>query len=143
MAPESLRDDLARAVGSDGRVDATGERSHVRTTLPAPVKRMGAALTDSVQQSLLVLPSSDESGMHYINPPAVRKMTAAAVTGQLRVSEFVKESRLLLGAAAPPKESLDELREAWRLMRTALLAAAIPLALLTATDVGLANWTPG
>lgn len=40
---------------------------------------------------------------------------------------------------APPKESLDELREAWRLMRTALLAAAIPLALLIATDAGLAK----
>lgn len=30
MAPESLRDDLAWAVGSNGRVDATGERSQIK-----------------------------------------------------------------------------------------------------------------
>ncbi|KAL3917732.1 MAG: hypothetical protein SGPRY_006286 [Prymnesium sp.] len=96
MAPEALREDLIRAVGSNGRVDATGERSHTRTTLPASVKRMGAALTDSVQQCLLGLPSSDESGMQYISPPAARKLAAAAATGQLRVSEFVKETRQLL-----------------------------------------------
>ena len=139
MAPESLRDDLARAVSSNGRVDATGERSQMRTSLPAVVKRMGASLTDSVQQCLLELPCADESGMQYINPPAARKLATAAVTGQLRVADFVKETRQLLGAAAPPKESLDELREAWRLMRTALLAAMGPLSLVTATDVGLAR----
>ncbi|KAL3930214.1 MAG: hypothetical protein SGPRY_001635, partial [Prymnesium sp.] len=139
MAPESLRDDLVRAVGSKGRVDATGECSHVRTALPAAVKRMGAAFTDSVQQCLLELPSSDESGMQYIIPPAARKLAAAVVSGQLRVVDFVKETRILLGSAAPPKESLDELREAWRLMRTALMGAALPLTLLTATDQGLAK----
>ena len=139
MAPDSLRDDLARAVGSNGRVDATGERSQNRTTLPAAVKRLGASLTDSVQQSLLDLPASDESGLQYINPPAARKLAMSAVTGQIRVSEFVKETRQLLGSAAPAKESLDELREAWRVMRTALMAATIPLGLLTATDVGLAK----
>ncbi|KAL3914982.1 MAG: hypothetical protein SGPRY_007422 [Prymnesium sp.] len=85
MAPESLRDDLVRAVGSTGRVDA-----------------------------------ADESGQQYVNPPAVRKLAAAAVTGQLRVSEFVKESRQLLGAAAPAKESQDEIREAWRMMHAGL-----------------------
>lgn len=45
MAPEELREDLARAVGSNGRVDATGERSQLRTTLPAAVKRLGASLS--------------------------------------------------------------------------------------------------
>lgn len=89
MAPDSLRDDLARAVGSNGKVDAAGERSQVRTTLPASVKRLGASLTDSVQQSLLELPASDESGLQYINPPAARKLAMSAVTGQLRVSDFV------------------------------------------------------
>ena len=103
MAPESLRDDLVRAVGSNGRVDVTGERSHVRTALPAAVKRMGAAFTDSVQQCLLELPSSDESGMQYINPPAARKLAAAAVSGQLRVVDFVKETRILLGSGSSPE----------------------------------------
>lgn len=70
MAPESLRDDLVRAVGSSGRVDATGERSHVRTPLTSPVKRLGASLTNNAQQSLLVLPSSDESGWYAIHQPA-------------------------------------------------------------------------
>ena len=81
MAPETLRDDLARAVGSNGRVDAAGERSQSRTSLPYMVKRLGASLTDSVQQSLLDLPASDESGLQYINPPAARKLAASAVTG--------------------------------------------------------------
>ncbi|KAL3914679.1 MAG: hypothetical protein SGPRY_007545 [Prymnesium sp.] len=100
-------------------------------------QRMGAASTDSVQQHLLELPASDESGMQYISPPAARKLAAAAVTGQIRVAEFVKESRQLLGASAPANDSLDELREAWRLMRAALLAAMLPLGVLSATDAGV------
>lgn len=139
MAPEFLREDLIRAVGSNGRVDATGERSQFRTTLPATVKRMGAALADSVQQCLMELPASDESGLQYINPPAARKLATAVVTGQIRVAEFVKETRHLMGAAAPAKESLDELREAWRLMRAGLLAAMVPLSIMEATDAGLAR----
>ncbi|KAL3918777.1 MAG: hypothetical protein SGPRY_005880 [Prymnesium sp.] len=114
MASKSLLDDLRRAVGSDGRVNATCERSQFRTSLPAAVKRMEAALTDSVQQHLFELPASDES-------------------------EFVKETRQLLGASAPTKDSLDELREAWHLMRAALLMALLPLGILSATDVGLAK----
>lgn len=141
MAPESLRDDLARAVESNGRVDAAGERrSKVRTTSPAAVKRLGAALTDSVQQSLLELPASDESGLQYVNPPAARKLAAAAVTGQVQVAELVKEARQLLGPAAPARGSLDELREAWRIMRTAILTAMLPLGLaVSATDAGLSR----
>lgn len=61
------------------------------------------------------------------------------MTGQLCVSEFVKGTRLLLGAAAPPKESLDEFWKAWPLMRAELSAAAIPLILIAATDAGLAK----
>lgn len=140
MAPESLRDDLVRAVGSNGRVDAADERGHARTiTLPSAVKRLEAALTDSVQQTLLELPASDESSLQYVNPPAARQLAAAAVMGQLRVADFVKEARQLLGPAAPAKDSLDELREAWRIMRTALLGAMLPLGLVSATDAGLAR----
>lgn len=51
----------------------------------------------------------------------------------------MKETRHLLGSAAPARDSLDELREARRVMRTVLLAAMLPLGLVTATDVGLAK----
>lgn len=93
---------------------------------------MGAALTDGVQQCLLEVPCADESGMQYINPPAARKLAAAAVTGQLLVTAT------RCGGTAQ-RIALDELREAWKLTCTALLASMGPLSLVTATDTGLAN----
>ncbi|KAL3895034.1 MAG: hypothetical protein SGPRY_013632, partial [Prymnesium sp.] len=69
--------------------------------------------------------------------PTERKLAAAAETGQIRVTEFVEETRQLLSASTPGKDSLDELREAWRLMRTALLTSMLPLGLMSGTNDGV------
>lgn len=42
-----------------------------------------------------------------------------------------------MGAAAPPRGLLEELRAAWRLMRAALVALAVPLYAKPDFDQGL------
>lgn len=86
--PASLRDDLARAMGSNGRIDAAGEVGRERTTLPLVVKHVRAALLDQVQAALMAVPSEDESGTQYMPPSIALKLASAAVAGQFNVVEY-------------------------------------------------------
>ncbi|KAL3922658.1 MAG: hypothetical protein SGPRY_004480 [Prymnesium sp.] len=121
---------LARAVGSNARVDAAGERATVRTSLPGVVKRICVALVSAVQKTHTRIPTRDDVGLKHLALDAARKLAAAAVVGKLSLPDFSKEARGILGHGghgAPAKGSLEELRAAWRLMRAALLAVASPL----------------
>ncbi|KAL3913603.1 MAG: hypothetical protein SGPRY_007926 [Prymnesium sp.] len=81
------RFDLARAMGSNGRVDAPGEKQPKRASLPVPVREMNAELVGRVQHEILKVPSADEAGQMYLNPTTARKLAAAAVAGQLKLTE--------------------------------------------------------
>ncbi|KAL3919893.1 MAG: hypothetical protein SGPRY_005464, partial [Prymnesium sp.] len=121
-APEGMRKDLARAVGSNARVDAASERALSRTSLPGAVKHMCVALVSAVQRALAQIPTRDDVGLQYLALEAARKLAAAAVTGRLSFRDFTREAKGILGQAAPTKGSLEEIRAAWRLMRGALMA---------------------
>lgn len=85
-APASLRDHLARAVGSNGRIDASGEVGRDRTTIPLVVKHTRAALVDQVRSALVTVPSEeDESGTQYMPPSVALKSVSAAVAGQFNI----------------------------------------------------------
>ncbi|KAL3916046.1 MAG: hypothetical protein SGPRY_006985, partial [Prymnesium sp.] len=91
VAPEGMRADLARAVGSNTRVYAADEGATVRTSLPGVVKRMCVALVSAVQKILTRIPTRDDVGLQHLALDAERKLTAAvvAVASQLyRLSEF-------------------------------------------------------
>lgn len=77
-APASLRDDLARAIGSNGRIDAAGEVGRERATIPLLVKHMRAAFLDQVQSALMAVPSEDESGTQYMPPSIALKLASTA-----------------------------------------------------------------
>ena len=135
--PQDLRLDLARALGSNGRVDAPGEKQPKLASLPVPVRELHAALVGRVQHELLKVPSADEAGLMYLTPTTARKLAVAAVAGQLRLVDFKSASRLLLGQAAPEKDSLDELRETWALVRVALMATGEEIYGMTSSDPGV------
>lgn len=61
-APASLRDDLARAVGSNAKVNASGESGRDRTTLPVVVKSMCDALVDQVHSAVMALAARGRIG---------------------------------------------------------------------------------
>ncbi|KAL3902261.1 MAG: hypothetical protein SGPRY_012138 [Prymnesium sp.] len=122
IVPEHLREDLARAVGSNGRVDAAGECLADRASLPGPVRCMCSTLVSQVQRALRDLPAGDEAGLRSVSSEVTRKLAAAAVVGRFRVREYIRESRSILEAAAPTANSLEELQEAWAMMRVALQA---------------------
>ncbi|KAL1519650.1 hypothetical protein AB1Y20_023161 [Prymnesium parvum] len=136
-APEDLRDDLARAVGSNGRVDAAGERRAERRTLPSKVKRMNDALVSRVQRALLQTAAGDKSGSQYMAPETAAKLAASAVTGKLDLPTFTRHYRETLGKRAPESDSLDELRGAWKLIRLALMASAAPTLNMQVDDEGI------
>ena len=50
MVPAQIRADLARAIGSNGRVDAAGEQCYTRTSIPRSTQRMAAALAMTSKQ---------------------------------------------------------------------------------------------
>lgn len=126
-APEHVRDDLARALASNMRVDAAGERSANRNSLPAVVRRMCAALVASVQDALIEVVERDQSATQYLAPEAARTHALAAVTGKLSLPEYITRARTVLGSQAPAKGSISELKAAWRLMKVAFLAVGRPL----------------
>lgn len=102
-APENMRKDLARAVGSNARVDAAGERAVSRTSLPGVVKRMCVALVSAVQRTLTRIPVRDDVGLQHLALEAAHKLAAAAVVGRLYLCDFTREARAILGQAAPAK----------------------------------------
>ncbi|KAL3915110.1 MAG: hypothetical protein SGPRY_007372, partial [Prymnesium sp.] len=139
-APASLRDDLARAIGSNGRIDAAGEVGRERTIMPLVVKHMRAALLDEVQIALMAVPSEDESGTQYMPPSIALKLASASVAGQFDVvEEYGKEARFVLGPSAPAADTREGLREAWRVLRVALAAVAEPLYGVKSSDGGIAK----
>ncbi|KAL3898629.1 MAG: hypothetical protein SGPRY_012804 [Prymnesium sp.] len=121
MVTEQLRADLARAVGSNGRVDAAGDHLADRASPPSTVRYMCSTLVSQVQRALRDLPANDEAGLRSISSEVTRKLAAAAVIGRFRVKEYVRETRApMLGSTAPSTNSLEELQEARCLMRVAL-----------------------
>lgn len=127
----------ARALGSNGRVDAPGEKQPKLASLPVPVREMHAALVGRVQHQLLKVPSAEEEGFMYLTSTMARKLAASALAGQLKLVEFMAAPRLLLRAAAPEKGSLDELREAWALLRVALVAVREEIYSMSSSDAGV------
>ncbi|KAL3903718.1 MAG: hypothetical protein SGPRY_011563, partial [Prymnesium sp.] len=114
-APEHLRVDLVRAIGSKGRLDAPGEKQPTRASVRVSVRETHAALVARVQQELLGV-STRQRGRPHVSHTSGGAQAGVAEAGQIKVSEFVTVSRLLLGSAVPDRGSLDELREAWTLM---------------------------
>ncbi|KAL3893586.1 MAG: hypothetical protein SGPRY_014127 [Prymnesium sp.] len=113
-APPAARSgaDLARAVGSNGRVDAAGECIADRVSLPGPVRCTCSTLVPQVQRALRDLPAGDEAGLRSVSSEVTRRLATAAVTGRFRVKEYVKESRSILESAAPVVNSFEELQDA-------------------------------
>ncbi|KAL3931644.1 MAG: hypothetical protein SGPRY_001038 [Prymnesium sp.] len=95
MVPEHLQADLARAVGSNGRVDAAGECIADRVSLPGPVRCMCSTLVSQVQRAVRDLPAEDEAGLRNNSSEVTRRLAAAAVTGRFGVRE-----RLCMTAAS-------------------------------------------
>ncbi|KAL1496327.1 hypothetical protein AB1Y20_016284 [Prymnesium parvum] len=137
-APENLRADLARAVGSNGKVDAPGERKATRCTMPSVVVRMHRTLVEEVHDALRRLPAVDESGSQHLSMKAARKLAETAVWGYFHVSDYIKETSRTFGQCNTPKSgSLAELKHAWRYIKEALITTASALYGMRATDAGV------
>ena len=137
MVPAQIRADLARAIGSNGRVDAAGEQCYTRTSIPRSTQRMAAALAESVQTALRAVTAGDESGLQYLSPAAAFRLAHSALVGEFKVAEFAKEMKLALNVASKGMCALDELRETWRLIKSALLAVGMALYGMSHCDEGV------
>lgn len=137
MVPAQIRADLVRAIGTNGRVDAAGEQCYTRTSIPRSIQRMAAALAEHIQVALRADTAGDESGLQYLSPPAAFKLAQSALVGEFKVREFAREMRLALNVAGRGMSALDELREAWRLVKSALLAVSMPLYGMSHCDEGV------
>jgi len=138
-APEHLRLDLARAVGSNGRVDAAGERASSQNSMPSVVARMTRALVLEVKEALKRQPNADEAGFQHLYDKPARKLAEAAVCGQFSLQDYAREVAVVKGSRAPKSGSMAELKAAWRYLRVALAATASPLYNMQTTDVGLCS----
>ncbi|KAL3904410.1 MAG: hypothetical protein SGPRY_011294 [Prymnesium sp.] len=140
MVPDQIRADLARAIGSNGRVDAAGEQCYTRTSIPRSTsQRTAAALAESVQIALRAVTAGDESGLQYLSPAAAFsfRLAQSALAGEFKVTEFAREMKLALNVASKGMCALDELRETWRLIKSALLAMGMVLYGMSHCDEGI------
>jgi len=126
MAPAHLRDDLARAVCSNGKVDAAGEQQASRTKLPAVAQRAWRVHAVGVQEALMAVPEADESARQCMDPDDALELAYGAVAGDFSLPKYIAAVRGYM-VAPPPKDSLEELRAGWQLLKAGISNALTPM----------------
>jgi hypothetical protein len=114
-----LRTDLARALVSNGKVDAEGETLINRKSLPPIVHVMRRSLIEVVKKTLEAVPAADESGEQYLAPGTALALAGDAVKGKLVWAVWLKASKEMMGKAVAKGGSFDEMLDAFRLMGAA------------------------
>jgi hypothetical protein len=129
ISDEGLRADLAKALASNGKVDAEGELLIERKSLPPVVQMMRKRLLTVVEAAIAAIPRQDSTGAQHLPSSTAAALAAGAVRGRIDWPAWTKAAKEMMGSAAAPTGSLDEMRDAFKLLRAAwLLVAAVQFA---------------
>ena len=131
-----LRQDLARAVGSNGKVDAPGETANSRRNLLPAVHVVRRQAWARVVQCLHECADSDQQGRQSLADSTAHSLAKAAVMGHFTWAAFVAASKEVHAEATSPKGSLEEMADAFLLLEAAW-APVIEILFGKTRDAGL------
>ena len=102
-APEALRDDLQRALISNGQVQAAGETLHTRRALPSAVHTLRQAMHARTERAIRKILEADTTGMLRLDLATVT--ATAAKTADLSASwkDFVAVAKEMGGTRGRPR----------------------------------------
>jgi hypothetical protein len=116
---DKIRADLARALVSNGKVDAEGETLVQRKSLPPIAHVMRRALIELVKGALEAVPAADESGEQYLLASTAMALAGDAVKGKMVWATWLKASKEMMGKSVAKGGSFEEMLDAFRLMEAA------------------------
>ena len=131
-----LRQDLARAVGSNGKVDAPGETAASRRNLLPAVHLVRRQAWARVVQCLHDCADSDQQGRQSLADSTAHALAKAAVMGHFTWASFVAASKEVHAEATSQKGSLEEMADAFLLLEAAW-APVIEILFGKTRDAGL------
>ena len=119
-APESIRNDLMRALASNGLVDNQGETHSRRKHLPSRVMHMRKLLVAAVRRAIHDQSLGDTAGKLYMKQQTAEALADNAVAGKFDITEYESAARAMMGHAAPEKNTAKSLADIWVLLEAAL-----------------------
>ena len=122
VSDQGLRDELSRAVASNGKVYAPGETQLKRRHLPPIVHEMRGAMLELVVEALLACVDADRAGVMHMSRETAAPLAEAALSGSFSWAAFSKASREMLQDAAEPVGTVGEMAQTFVLIEAAWAA---------------------
>jgi len=119
----ALRDDLARAMSSNGKVYAPGEKSVGKRNQSPVLHAVRQRMTRRVAVSVRACAGTDTSCEMYMPEGASIPLAEAAMTGVFKWSTFSAASKAMRKSAAAEAGTVFEIAQTFELMETAWAAA--------------------
>ena len=118
-APDNVRDDLRRALLSNGKVHAPGAPKNA-AHLPSVVTSMRDQLERELAARIQSAAAGDPTRRWHVTDQTAHGLAASLMEGTAEVTQFAKANATMRGSNAPAKESADELIGAWSLISLGL-----------------------
>ena len=131
-----LRNDLQRAMASNGMVYAPGETAARKRNLIPTVHEMREAMIAAVVNSVRACAGSDKSGITHVSEAQALPLAEKALAGEFEWSKFSAASKTMRQRTAKAVGSVGELAQTYEMMEAAW-AASIHLLFGVVNDAGL------
>ena len=131
-----LRDDLARAMSSNGNVYAPGEQAVAKRNVPPSVHKMRESMLARVAVSLRACAGSDMSCEMHMSDDAALPLAEAALAGNFKWATFATASKAMRRSAAAKSGSVLEIAQTFELLEAAW-AAVLEMVYCVPNDVGI------
>ena len=132
----SLRDDLARAMSSNGNVYAPGEQAVAKRNLPPSVHKMRETMLARVAVSLRACAGTDVSCEMHMSDDAALPLAESALAGNFKWATFAAASKAMRRSAAAKSGSVLEIAQTFELLEAAW-AAVLEMVYCVPNDAGI------
>ena len=132
----SLRDDLARAMSSNGNVYAPGEQAVAKRNLPPSVHKMRETMLARVAVSLRACAGTDVSCEMHMSDDAALPLAESALAGNFKWATFAAASKAMRRPAAAKSGSVLEIAQTFELLEAAW-AAVLEMVYCVPNDAGI------
>ena len=131
-----LRDDLARAMSSNGNVYAPGEQAVAKRNVPPSVHKMRESMLARVAVSLRACAGSDMSCEMHMSDDAALPLAESALAGNFKWATFATASKAMRKSAAAKTGSVLEIAQTFELLEAAW-AAVLEMVYCVPNDAGI------
>ena len=131
-----LRDDLARAMSSNGNVYAPGEQAVAKRNVPPSVHKMRETMLARVAVSLRACAGADVSCEMHMSDDAALPLAESAMAGNFKWATFATASKTMRRSAAAKVGSVLEIAQTFELLEAAW-SAVLEMVYCVPNDAGI------